>query len=183
MDTMTHAPLVIAGVFAALAAVFDLRRFRVPNSLTLPLLLSGIAFHVIVAGLAGLQSSLLGALFGFAILFVFYFVGVMGGGDVKLMAAVGAWLGMPMTVYVFSVAGLAAGAYSVVLLAWNGRSRDAILALRIGVLRFWAMGKHLGPEQRVESVVDARDRRQRLVPFAAMIAFAVIVVLVCGWMY
>ena len=40
------------------------------------------------------------------------------------------------------------------------------------------VGKHLGTEERVESVVKQEDRHIRLVPFALMIAIGVIVVMI-----
>ena len=52
-----------------------------PNLLTLPLFFCGIAYHVTVSGLAGLQTSLLGALFGFGVLLALYVVGAMGAGE------------------------------------------------------------------------------------------------------
>ena len=47
-------------------------------------------------------------------------LGGVGAGDVKLLAAIGAWLGFTSTLYVFVVAGLAAGAYAVVVLCLRG---------------------------------------------------------------
>lgn len=178
MDSAMTFPLTVVVVSSVVASVSDLRNFRIPNALTFPLIISGVAYHVIVGGLVGLQSSLLGAFFGLAILFMFYVIGAMGAGDVKLMAGVGAWLGMPGTVYVFSIAGLATGAYSFVLLAWRGRFGQVLARFRIGLFRLRALGKHLAAEQRVESVVKQCDRRLQLVPFALMIAFAVSVVLI-----
>lgn len=178
MDSPLVVPLVVTVVFTSGAAVSDLRSFSVPNALTFPLIASGVVYHVMTGGLAGLQSSLLGAFFGIAILFVFYVMGGMGAGDVKLMAGVGAWLGMNMTVYVFGIAGLATGLYSFVLLARQNRLGQVTARLRIGLFRLWAVGKHLGAEERVESVVRKHDRRERLVPFAAMIAIAVVLILI-----
>lgn len=146
--------------------------------MTFPLIVTGIVYHAVVGGFTALQSSLLGAFFGLAILFVFYAMGAMGAGDVKLMAGIGAWLGMPATVYVFGIAGLATGLYSVLLLAWGRRSRRVGGELRIGLLRLRALGRHLGAEERVEAVVKQSDRRQRLIPFAAMVALAVGILLV-----
>src|SRR5207248_19483 len=86
---------------SAVAAVTDVWKFKVYNALTLPLVLSGLLYHAVVGGWAGLLGSLLGCLFGFAILFAFFLMGGMGAGDVKLMAAIGAWLGVPATFAVF----------------------------------------------------------------------------------
>src|SRR5262249_17568070 len=108
-------PTPVAPVGALLAAVSDVWMFKVHNVLTVPLLLSGLVYHGVVGGGGALTSSAFGVLFGFGVLFAFYLMGGMGGGDVKLMAALGAWLGMPLIVYVFLVSALAAGLYALLI--------------------------------------------------------------------
>jgi prepilin peptidase CpaA len=171
-------PFVVVAIAATIAGVVDVRSFRVPNALTVPLLLSGVLFHGVVNGLAGLQMVFFGLLFGFGVIFLLYLIGAIGAGDVKLMAAVGAWLGMPATLYVFVVAALATGLYSVAILLREGGLRRAFIVLQIAFLQLAAFGKHLGAEERVESVVKREDRRKHLVPFAGMVALGVIVVIV-----
>src|SRR4051812_45954857 len=73
---------------ALIAAVTDVWKFKVHNALTLPLLLSGLVYHAVVGGMDGFSDSLLGALFGFGVLIVFYAMGGMGAGDVKFMAGI-----------------------------------------------------------------------------------------------
>ena len=104
---MLEIPLIPASIVllaSLVAAVLDVWKFKVYNALTVPLLLTGLAYHTMASGLQGLQGSLMGSLFGFAVLIVFYAMGGIGAGDVKLMAAVGAWLCMPLTFYVFVLA-------------------------------------------------------------------------------
>src|SRR5262249_14558706 len=96
-------PLIPASIVLSaslVAAVMDLWKFKVYNALTVPLFLTGLAYHFAAGGVHGLLGSLSGALFGFAVLIVAYAMGGMGAGDVKLMAAIGAWLCMPLTFYV-----------------------------------------------------------------------------------
>ena len=69
MNQVQAVPIVVVLVAALIATVTDLWKFRVYRGLTLPLLLSGIAYHAYVGGLAGFGGSLLGALFGFARLY------------------------------------------------------------------------------------------------------------------
>jgi prepilin peptidase CpaA len=174
-------PLVIVLVAAIIAAVTDIWKFRVHNVLTLPLLGSGILYHGLVGGAAGLTDSLSGALFGFSALMVFYLIGGMGGGDVKLMAGVGAWLGMPLTFYVFMVGSLAAGTYATILVLASGKVRDTWINLLIAWHRLVTLSKHLGAEQRIEPALAQTNRRQRIVPFAAMVAFGVIATCLWNW--
>jgi prepilin peptidase CpaA len=159
------------------AAVTDLWKFKVHNLLTLPLLGTGLVYHGLTGGLDGLAESALGALFGFAILVVFYLLGGMGAGDVKLMAGVGAWLGMPLTFSVFLVSGLAAGIYAVVLILTCGKVRETWVNLQIVWHRLSAIGRHLAADDCVESEVHQAGRRYRVIPFAAMMVLGLVVLL------
>jgi prepilin peptidase CpaA len=95
--------VLLAGLISA--AVFDHRRRRIPNALTVTLLCAGVAWNAVAAvgagifddsfaGGIGLRGALFGALTGFGVFFPFYLFRIFGAGDVKLMTAVGAWLGV-----------------------------------------------------------------------------------------
>jgi prepilin peptidase CpaA len=103
----------LVGILLA-CSVIDLKKMIVPKWLTLPTLGLGLGFNAVRGSWLGLESSavwqlqpgglFLGALDGalfaiagfavaFGIFFVFWILGICGGGDVKLCAAVGAWIG------------------------------------------------------------------------------------------
>ena len=94
------ADVVLVGILVA-ASVTDLRTGRIRNTLAVP----AIALGLLLAGLAGLASGgwagaqaqlanhALGAAVAFVVMFVCFSLGGIGGGDVKLMTAVGAFLG------------------------------------------------------------------------------------------
>jgi prepilin peptidase CpaA len=174
-------PLGVAVVAAVVAAVTDVRSFTVHNVLTLPLLVTGLIYHGFANGGAAFSSSLHGALFGFGVLMVFYLMGGIGAGDVKLMAGIGAWLGMSQTMVVFTVAALAGGVYGLVQIAVCGRWRESWVNVQILWHRVAAVGRHLGAEDRVEAEVRRDDRRRRLVPFAAMIMVGVVMSTALSW--
>jgi prepilin peptidase CpaA len=160
------------------AAVTDVWKFKVHNVLTLPLLLSGLLYHAWIDGLPGLGVSALGAVFGFLVLFLFYLLGGIGGGDVKLMAAVGAWLGLPLTIYVFLISSLAAGVYAVWLIITHGLWRRTWVNVQIAWYRFTAITRQFGGEDRVEAAVNSAERRKNCIPFAAMMAIGLFATLV-----
>jgi prepilin peptidase CpaA len=89
---MTFAvPLYLALLVPVIATYDDLTSHRIPNNLVLLELVSGIAFQLSYFGVAGLLHAFLGMLIGFGLFIPFYALGGMAAGDVKLMAAVGAW--------------------------------------------------------------------------------------------
>jgi len=181
VSLITPIPAAVVLVAVLIAAVTDVWKFKVYNALTVPLLLGGLIYHATTAGWAGLANSTLGLLFGFSILLIFYAMGGMGAGDVKLMAAIGAWLGMPLTFYVFIASGLAGGVYAIALLVLRNGLQDAAIHMHILWLRLTAFSRHLGSDARVESEVRRDDRRRRLIPFAAMVAVGVIATFV--WLH
>jgi prepilin peptidase CpaA len=117
-------------------------------------------------------------MFGFAALFVLYILGGMGAGDVKLMAGIGAWLGMPLTFYVFIASSLAAGLYAAGLVVWTGRVAETVVNLQILWLRLASVGRFLGADDKVEVEVSRTDRRKRIIPFAAMVAVGLVATLI-----
>jgi prepilin peptidase CpaA len=165
---VAQVPLIIVFIGAMIAAVTDVWKFKVYNLLTIPLLASGLAYHAISG--EGLASSALGMLFGFGILIVLHVMGGVGAGDVKLMAAIGAWLGIETTFYVFIASALAAGIYAVILVAFSGRVAEHLVNLQILVHRLMSLGKYLGADDRMEVEVNRADRRRRVIPFGAMVA-------------
>jgi prepilin peptidase CpaA len=170
-------PASVVLLASVVAAVMDVWKFKVYNALTIPLFLTGLAYHGASGGIHGLQGSLMGALFGFAVLIVMYAMGGMGAGDVKLMAAVGAWLCMPLTFYVFLVGALASGAYAAVLVLSSGSLRESWLELQLILFRIVAFGQYLGADGRLETEMKRPDRRHRLVPFGAMLAVSLAAVI------
>ena len=171
-------PVFVASAGALVAAVTDVRTFKVYNVLTIPLMVSGLAYHGIVDGGNGVIQSMCGILFGVAILLVPFLMGGMGAGDVKLLAAVGAWLGMPLTLYVFIASGLASGVCAVLMVAYQNGFREAAVNVQVMWLRLNSFFKHLGSDEWMESVVPQENRRRRVIPYGAMVAFGILVTLI-----
>jgi Flp pilus assembly protein protease CpaA len=93
---------------ACLLAIHDFRTFRLPNKITLPLLLLGLVWHALAPLGQGWQWSLRGALLGPLPLLWFVLRGKMGAGDLKFMAAFGAWVGAWSALHVLAFSGPAA---------------------------------------------------------------------------
>jgi prepilin peptidase CpaA len=81
---------IILGCFAVFS---DLRSRVIPNWISIAAIAGALVYHAFRHGPFGLATAAGGTLLGFAVFLVFYLLGGMGGGDVKLMAAFGALLG------------------------------------------------------------------------------------------
>jgi prepilin peptidase CpaA len=99
-----------------LAGVSDLRTRRIPNALTV----TGLGIALALRGASGVEplvSGLMGAVIAFAPAVALVALGGLGGGDAKLLAAVGAFVGpagLPTTLFVTAVIGGAMGAIAVI---------------------------------------------------------------------
>ncbi len=83
------------------AAVEDLAVRRIRNWLTFSMILSGFLQTFLHGSEIGLGQSALGFAVGLALPLVLFILGAVGGGDVKLLAGVGAWLGAEAVFKVF----------------------------------------------------------------------------------
>ena len=113
-------------------ATIDLRTGLLPDAITLPLLWFGLAANSL-ATFADAQSAIIGAIAGYLSFFVLdrSYAAVrkqqgLGGGDLKLLAALGAWFGwqaLPGIVLLASVSGLAASLAMIVAGRWRRTTR------------------------------------------------------------
>jgi leader peptidase (prepilin peptidase)/N-methyltransferase len=114
-------------------AYFDLRTFRLPDIITLPLIFTGIVLNGLSnQGFASFQDSVIGAILGYTGLWLLNSLyralkkqNGIGMGDAKLLAALGAWLGwqsLPSILLIASLTGLIGG---LVWLVWNKQNHRA----------------------------------------------------------
>ncbi len=112
---------VAAGLGCA-AVVCDLRWRVIPNWLAVLGLAAGLILNACSSGWHGATAALSGTAAGLAVFLVFHFVGGMGGGDVKLMAAFGAVLGPAGILTAAVLAAIAGALMSAVALLLNRRT-------------------------------------------------------------
>lgn len=99
-DTLNFGPLVVICAGMILAAFIDGWALKVPNWVTLPLVLSGWMLGLlhdcgagIDSGTGGLGMAVLGTAIGFFLLFPMLVIRGVGEGDVKMQMGFGAWAG------------------------------------------------------------------------------------------
>ena len=98
---------------AVVGAVKDVRGARIPNWLTYSGLGSALAVRGVMLGWVGLKGGLTGLLLAGGIFYFLFLLGGMGGGDVKLMAAVGAWAGVRQVETILIGSAIAGGIIAV----------------------------------------------------------------------
>jgi prepilin peptidase CpaA len=126
---ITHARLFAMAAISIPVVIEDLRKRHIPNWSCAVLFACGVALGIREGGLAGFGSALAGAAAGFATFFVFYLMGAMGGGDVKLMAACGSLAGLDgvlATTVMTAIAGALIAMISLAIAAARHRRAESI---------------------------------------------------------
>jgi prepilin peptidase CpaA len=135
----TGAALIIA----AAACITDVHSRRIPNWLTFGAAAAAFAFHFAEAGQAGAQQAAAGWVTGLFLFMPLFLLGGMGAGDVKLLAALGAWLG-PGAAFWLAIYGSMSGGVLAVIVALR-HNYLATAVRNLGLLgKFWWL---CGPRQ------------------------------------
>ena len=165
------SPGVISLVSAVLvlAAVIDGRKLRVPNWLTFPFIVGGLAYHAGAEGAWGFLASLSGAALGLVFLLVLHSVGGMGAGDVKLLAGVGAWMGPWATTCAFVATGLAGGVIALIMMIRSGNLAGH-LAMTQAIAHEILSIRSLERLSEVAKLASERKPKMLLLPYGIPIA-------------
>jgi prepilin peptidase CpaA len=96
--TPEYWPIHVICVGMLAAAIIDWWKFKVPNKLTFPLIISGWILGLcnnfgLEAGVGGIGAALAGTFLGMGLLLPVYAIGGMGAGDVKMTMGFGSWIG------------------------------------------------------------------------------------------
>lgn len=124
-----HAQMILLLLLAAhlvVAVHWDIKERRIPNRVVLSGLVTALVFHAWVSGLPGLAAASAGALTGLLVLLPMNLLRLMGAGDVKLMAMVGAFGASAQTTLWMVLYTLLAGGLLVALYAAKGQVREKL---------------------------------------------------------
>lgn len=137
---------VAALAIGAVACVTDIRFRRVPNWLTFSAVPLGLIAHSLLPIGQGPVWGLVGFVVGLAVFFPFFALGGLGAGDVKLMAALGAWLGWHDAIWTAAYGAIAGGVMAVLLGLLRGYLGQALSNLKALLTTWWLVGVRPLPE-------------------------------------
>jgi prepilin peptidase CpaA len=162
-------------IFTATCAVIDWRTRRIPNWLTVPVFALGLLSYGLNGGWSGLLFSLEGFALGFGLLLILWLLGGGGGGDVKMMGALGAWLGFALTVQVFLASAVATVFLVSVVILYRSIAGKRSRTRPDGRDRKAGRTKPAGGQPK------DRERIGRIMPYAVPLAVGTWMVLVYAW--
>lgn len=137
---MIAAQQIILAALVIAAGTFDLRTRRIPNWLCAAGLVCGFAYQIVLFQWSGAREAALGTGLSLLIYVPLFALRAVGGGDVKLMAAVGSIAGPKSWIAIFLITAIVGGAIALVMIALKGRTRRTlrnvgILLTELGHLR------------------------------------------------
>ena len=137
---MPHVMWILAVILTVWAGWLDWRFRRIPNWLTVPAFFVGVAVNTIAGGWSGTKFALAGAGLPLLLLLPAVLLRGLGGGDWKLMGALGALLGWAQILLVLLATILLAGLFAVVQLVRQKRVGTALANLWELVQGFFVFG-------------------------------------------
>jgi len=164
MESMLPQYLLLA--ILGMAAVIDFRTYRIPNWLTGPAILVGLSWHTFTNQVSGLVFSLEGAVLGLGIFVILYMCSWIGAGDVKLFAAVGAFLGPAQTISAAIAIALVGGLLALLVLSFHQGWRKTALWL-------WSYVKTLFLTRSMRGLTPVQGAAPK-VPYAVAIGLGTI---------
>jgi prepilin peptidase CpaA len=167
--------LFLAVLLAIAAATIDVQQHRIPNRLTYPGIVCAFALRGLFFGLKGLATATAGCLLAGGIMFLFYMVRAMGAGDVKLMAALGAFVGPHDAVGVLLATAIFGGVLAIAYALYRRRIGSTLKNVG-SVLRFhaWA-GLQAHPELNLDNPSALR------MPYGLAIALGTLYTFLAMW--
>jgi prepilin peptidase CpaA len=140
---------------AVIVIYYDVRFRRIPNVLVLAALIAGLITNISYGGWRGAVSSLGGFAIAFIPMFLMHVFGAMGAGDVKLFAAIGAVVGLPlvpMTFVVVVMLGAVLAIYSMIRSRTVFSTLHGVARVFVGILPGWEMPRFSLPPDRQHTI-------------------------------
>ena len=166
----TYVLAALVASFTLAAAVIDYRTKKIPNWLTVPSAIAALLFHLVSGGGTGLLWALAGFAVGFALLILPWILGGGGMGDVKLLAALGIWLGPLLILPAFGLGAVCALIMGVMLMVASTFTSGISTTQR----------RFLNKGGAATATAGSPRKYKRVLPFAVPVAIGTWLVL--AWM-
>jgi prepilin peptidase CpaA len=153
-------------ILTLVAAAGDLRNRRIPNWLAACGLAAGFVLQGALAGWPGIRAAFLGCGLALLIYVPLFALRAMGGGDVKLMAAVGSLAGPQNWLVIFILASLAGGVWALLLILSRGAMGQAL----INAVHILTEAGRLRPPYQSRPELDVAHPKALSVPHGVAIA-------------
>jgi prepilin peptidase CpaA len=163
----------LTAALVLIAAFCDLRSRNIPNWLTLGGIAVGLAAHSYLTGWSGLQFSAAGLGLAALVFLPMFMMRWLGGGDVKLMAAVGALTGATNLIVIFIFDAMLGGVVALIAVITRGRSRRTIH----NISRIISALLHGKAPHQVSPELEAGNDESMGMPRALTIAAATLLIL------
>ena len=167
--------LSAALALAIAAAAIDVEQRRIPNWLTYPGIIMGILLRGLLLGWEGAASALAGCVLAGGIFVLFYVVRAMGAGDVKLVAAIGSWLGPRDAVVMLLATAICGGVLAIGYAMYRQRVRATFANVGAALQFHVAAGLQAHPELNLDNPVALR------MPYGLAIAAGTLYVFLSTW--
>jgi prepilin peptidase CpaA len=149
---------------AIVGAVYDVAVRRIPNAFTLPAIVFGLLLHFTLGGWRQLGTAAAAGLFCGLIFLLFHLAGGMGGGDVKLITAVGCYAGLSLIGPLLILTSLAGGVMAVGLALYHRRLKETLVNMCVLAVHHGTVGLAPHPE------FDIGNGQTLRLPYALAIA-------------
>jgi prepilin peptidase CpaA len=155
-------------VVLGIACFTDIRNRRIPNALVVPFALSGLVISYLVQGVTGLGSSMGGICLAALVCGVFCYLRGMGMGDLKLCAAIGAWIGPEQLGFALVMTFIAGAAIGIAWALCTGTLSRSLASTGDLVSHFTKSG--IRPHDTI--VLESPNALK--IPYAPAIAFGIL---------
>ncbi len=166
---MIQIAFVIIGILIATA--IDCRVRKIPNVLTFSMIILGFVANILQHGFLGFQNAFLGLCLGILLLYFPFQLGGVGGGDVKLMGAIGSLLGPVLIFKIFLASAICGGILSLAYMIKKKSVWKTFEAIKAKAFYF-LMTKTVLPESK-----EAHGEKQLSIPYSLAIGFGTLFVL------
>jgi len=164
-------PVWLVTITLIVAATIDGVKLKVPNWITLPMIVAGWVYSGVFFGWEGFAWSLGGTAVGLGLLLPAYAIGGMGAGDVKLLAGVGAWVWSTVTLYAFCLSAVFGAVIAMAMVLYRrswSKHKNQFFAILNEFLT-------IRDPEKLSAIAAQRKSSMLLLPYGIPIAIGTIV--------